>query len=73
MGRPRDEVPQVAVERTVRLSWPESAVADSGLESASTVGGPWLPVITPALPWEMGIGNAGWTMAVRVFGWWRVP
>jgi hypothetical protein len=44
------EVPQVAVERTVRLTWPESAVADYGLESASTVGGPWLPVITPALP-----------------------
>jgi hypothetical protein len=43
-------LPQVAMERTLRLSWPESAAADFGVEYAPTAQGPWLPLNTPTWP-----------------------
>ena len=43
-------VPQVAMERTVRLTWPESATADYGVEYSPTAQGPWLPLNNPTWP-----------------------
>jgi hypothetical protein len=42
--------PQVAVERTVRLAWPESESRTYGVESAPTAQGPWLPVGSSSCP-----------------------
>lgn len=43
-------MPQVAVERTVRLAWPESDAMTYGVESAPTAQGPWLPVVSNPCP-----------------------
>ena len=42
--------PQVAVERTVRLAWPESESRTYRLESAPNAQGPWLPVGSSSCP-----------------------
>jgi len=46
----RYEIPPVGVERAVRLTWPESAVADFGVEFAPRAVGPWLPLNNPTWP-----------------------
>jgi hypothetical protein len=43
------EVPQVAMERAARLTWPDTGM-NFGVEAAPTVQGPWLPVQDPVLP-----------------------
>jgi hypothetical protein len=37
------EVPQVAIERAVRITWPDTGM-NFAVEAAPTVQGPWLPV-----------------------------
>lgn len=44
------EVPQVAVERAVRLTWPESALGTFGVEGAPTALGPFRLLQTPTWP-----------------------
>ncbi len=44
------EVPPVAIERAVRVSWPASATIKYAVEVAPTVLGPWLPVQDVATP-----------------------
>ncbi len=46
----RYEIPPVGVERAVRLTWPESAAADFGVEYAPAAQGPWLPLNNPTWP-----------------------
>jgi hypothetical protein len=43
------EVPQVAIERAARLTWPDTGM-NFAVEAAPTVQGPWLPVQDPVLP-----------------------
>ncbi len=43
------EVPQIGLERAVRLSWPDTGV-NGAVESAPCVEGPWLPVLGTDLP-----------------------
>jgi hypothetical protein len=43
------EMPQLGIERAVRLSWPNTGIP-FGFESAPTVQGPWLPVLESDLP-----------------------
>lgn len=43
------EVPQVGIERAVRLSWPSTGMPFA-VEAAPTIQGPWLPVVDPVLP-----------------------
>jgi hypothetical protein len=50
-------VPQVAVERAVRLSWPESTVGRFGVECAPTALGPFVPLHHPVWP-----GIRQWTV-----------
>lgn len=50
-------VPQVAVERTVRLSWPESSASRFGVECAPTALGPFVPLHHPIWP-----GIRQWTV-----------
>lgn len=44
------EIPGVGVERAVRLTFPTPAGYNYGLEAASSLQGPWLPVTDPAWP-----------------------
>jgi hypothetical protein len=44
------EVPLVAIERTVRVSWPVSATINYSVEAAPNVQGPWLPVQDSVFP-----------------------
>jgi hypothetical protein len=44
------EVPLVAIERTVRVSWPVSATINYSVEGAPNVQGPWLPVQDSVFP-----------------------
>ncbi len=43
------EVPQVGIERAMRLTWPASPAVDFAVEGAPTVNGPWLPLNGPSL------------------------
>jgi hypothetical protein len=43
------EIPQVGIERAVRLSWPATGM-NYAVEGGPTVQGPWLPVQDPVLP-----------------------
>ncbi|MHC1764358.1 MAG: hypothetical protein AB9869_08630 [Verrucomicrobiia bacterium] len=46
------EVPQVAIERAVQLTWPAPAGINYAVEGGPTVQGPWLPVeesVTPGM------------------------
>jgi hypothetical protein len=43
------EVPQVGIERAVRLSWPNTGMPFA-VEAAPSIQGPWLPVEGPVLP-----------------------
>ena len=42
-------VPQLSIERAVRLSWPATGT-NFRIEAAPTVNGPWLPVLDPVIP-----------------------
>jgi hypothetical protein len=44
------EVPQVGIERAVRLTWPAPAGVNWAVEAAPTVQGPWLPVQDLGMP-----------------------
>jgi hypothetical protein len=44
------EVPQVAIGRTVQLTWPAPAGMNYAVEGGPTVQGPWLPVNDVATP-----------------------
>jgi len=44
------EVPQVGIEKAMRLTWPAPAGVDWAVEGAPTVQGPWLPVNNLELP-----------------------
>jgi hypothetical protein len=43
------EVPQIALERAVRLTWPDTGTSYL-IEAAPTVQGPWLPFQDSVLP-----------------------
>ena len=44
------EIPQVGIERVMRLSWPAPAGMNYAVEGGPTVQGPWLPVNDVATP-----------------------
>jgi hypothetical protein len=44
------EVPPIAIGRSVRLTWPAPAGVNYGVEAAPTVQGPWLPVQELEMP-----------------------
>ena len=44
------EVPQVGIERAVRLTWPAPTGMNYAVEGGPTVQGPWLPVQESAMP-----------------------
>ena len=44
------EIPQVGIERAVRLKWPASPKVDFAVEGSPSVNGPWLPVNEQSLP-----------------------
>jgi hypothetical protein len=46
----RYEVPQVGIERAMRLTWPAPAGVNYAVEAAPTVLGPWLLINDTALP-----------------------
>jgi len=65
------EIPQVSIERAVRLMWPADDTANYGLESATTVIGPWLPVQELSMPGmqQMTAPASGAAKIFRVRGW----
>lgn len=65
------EIPQVGIERAVRLMWPADDTANYGLESATTVMGPWLPVQELSMPGmqQMTAPASEAAKIFRVRGW----